>query len=123
MTPLFPCAMIKRKSQFDFVFPASGGGQIYKYSGKTALKCVDAKMNHLIANIDKLHTTEMGTERIKRNCQIETDDVVQWSKVQILDETAEIERIGKNWYVTAGSYKITVNAHSYTIITAHKAKA
>ena len=56
-------------------------------------------MNHLIENIDKLHTTEMGRERIKRNCQTETDDVVQWSKVQILDEAAKIERIGKNWYV------------------------
>ena len=80
-------------------------------------------MNHLIENIDKLHTTEMGRERIKRNCQTETDDVVQWSKVQILDETAKIERIGKNWYVSAGGYKITVNVHSYTIITAHLAKA
>ncbi|MCI9321150.1 MAG: DUF3781 domain-containing protein [Lachnospiraceae bacterium] len=80
-------------------------------------------MNLLIENIDKLHTTELGTERIKRNCKIETDDVVQWSKVQILDETAKIERIGKNWYVSAGGYKITVNVHSYTIITAHLAKA
>ncbi|MCI8855233.1 MAG: DUF3781 domain-containing protein [Clostridiaceae bacterium] len=80
-------------------------------------------MNHLIENIDKLHTTEMGTERIKRNCKIETDDVVQWSRVQILDETAKIEMSGKNWYITVGGYKITVNAHSYTIITAHKAKA
>jgi len=65
----------------------------------------------------------MGTERIKRNCQLETDDVVQWSRVQILVETAKIEMAGKNWYVTVGGYKITVNAHSYTIITAHKAKA
>lgn len=87
------------------------------------MKCGDVKMNSLIENIDKLHTTEMGAERIKRNCQIETSDLVQWSKVQILDETATIERIGKNWYITVGSYKITVNAHSYTIITAHKAKA
>ncbi len=79
-------------------------------------------MNNLIENIDKLHTTEMGAERIKRNCQIETCDVVQWSKVRILDKTAKIERIGKNWYVVAGNYKITVNAHSYTIITAHKIK-
>lgn len=87
------------------------------------MKCGDVKMSNLIENIDKLHTTEMGTERIKKNCQLETDDVVQWSKVQILDKTAQIERIGKNWYVAVGSYKITVNAYSYTIITAHKAKA
>lgn len=33
-------------------------------------------MNSLIENIDKLHTTEMGIERIKRNLQIETDDIV-----------------------------------------------
>lgn len=79
-------------------------------------------MNRLIENIDKLHTTEMGAERIKRNCQIETDDVIQWSKVRILDKTAKIERIGKNWYVAAGNYKLTVNASSYTIITAHKVK-
>ena len=79
-------------------------------------------MNGLIENIDKLHTTEMGMERIKRNCQIETDDVIQWGKMWILDKTAEIERTGKNWYIVTGNYRITVNAHSYTIITAHKVK-
>lgn len=79
-------------------------------------------MNLFIENIDKFHTTEMGAERIKKNCRIDTDDVVQWSKARILDETAKIERIGKNWYVYTGNYKITVNAHSYTIITAHKVK-
>ena len=79
-------------------------------------------MNLLIENFDKLHTTELGIKRIKGNCQIETDDVVHGSKVQNLDETAKIERIGKNWYVTIGNYVITVNAHSYTIITAHKVK-
>lgn len=80
-------------------------------------------MNDLIKNIDKLHTTEMGVERIKRNCQIETDDVVQWSGAQILDKNAKIERIGKNWYIFTGHYKITVNAYSYTIITAHRVEA
>ncbi len=54
---------------------------------------------------------------------METGDVVQWSKARILDETAQIERTGKNWYVVVGDYRITVNAHSYTIITAHKVKA
>ena len=79
-------------------------------------------MNSLIENIDKLHTTELGAERIKRNLQIDTADAVQWFKVRILDKDAEIERIGKNWYVAAGDCKITVNAYSYTIITAHKVK-
>lgn len=77
-------------------------------------------MNSLIENIDKLHTTEMGVERIKRNLQIETDDVVQWCKTQILNKNTVIERMGKNWYATINNYRITVNAKSYTIITAHK---
>lgn len=79
-------------------------------------------MNDLIENIDKLHTTDMGLERVKRNLQIETDDVVQWSREQILNKDATIERAGKNWYITINNCRITVNAHSYTIITAHRIK-
>ncbi len=79
-------------------------------------------MNDLIRNIDKLHTTKMGTDRIKRNLGIETDDVVTWCKEKILDENVLIERLGKNWYATVRGYKITVNAHSFTIITAHTVK-
>ena len=30
-------------------------------------------MNELIDNIDKLHTTEMGIERIKRNLTLDVD--------------------------------------------------
>ncbi|MDE6662893.1 MAG: DUF3781 domain-containing protein [Lachnospiraceae bacterium] len=77
-------------------------------------------MNDLIKNIDKLHTTEMGIERIKRNLSIETADVVSWCKEKILNKDTLIERLGKNWYATVDNCKITVNAHSYTIITAHK---
>lgn len=79
-------------------------------------------MNELIENIDKLHTTDMGVERIKRNLQIETDDIIQWGKTKILNKDAAIERIGKNWYITIDNCKLTVNAHSYTIITAHRIK-
>ena len=35
---------------------------------------------------------------------------------------AEIVRSGKNWYVSVKGAVITVNAHSCTIITAHRAK-
>lgn len=79
-------------------------------------------MNGLVENIDKLHTTELGVERIKRNLGIETADVVQWCRVRILDRTAIIERIGKNWYITIDDCRITVNANSYSIITAHKVR-
>lgn len=73
----------------------------------------------LIENIEKLHTTEMGVERIKRNLSLEVDDVVEWCKVRILDEKAVTQRRGKNWYVETCDCVITVNAYSYTIITAH----
>ncbi len=75
-------------------------------------------MNDLIKNIDKLHTTQMGAERIKRNLKLDGDAVV-WCKIKILSGGAEICRQGKNWYAAADNCVITVNAHSYTIITAH----
>lgn len=74
----------------------------------------------LIKNMDKLHTTDMGAERIKKNLLLGPDDVIQWCKVRILNKDAKIERIGKNWYVTIDNCRITVNAHSYTVITAHR---
>lgn len=77
-------------------------------------------MSDLIKNIDKLHTTDMGAERIRRNLQLEIDDIIQWCKARILNKDATIERIGKNWYVLIDNCKITVNAHSYTVITAHR---
>ena len=79
-------------------------------------------MNILIENIDKLHTTQLGVERIKKNLQVETDDVVKWCKSKILKKDALIERKGKNYYISIDSSKITANANSYTIITAHKTK-
>ena len=77
-------------------------------------------MNDLIMNVDKLHTTEMGVERIRRNLSLDVDDVVDWCKTTILDCNTVIERKGKNWYAKATDCVITVNAHSYTVITAHK---
>ena len=75
--------------------------------------------NELINNINKIHTTELGIVRIKRNLELETDDVVNWCKQEI-KRADEIYRKGKNWYVSGKGFTITINAHSYTIITAHK---
>ena len=79
--------------------------------------------NELIENIDKLHTTEMGVGRIRRNLNLGNIDVVEWCRTEILDKDAIITKQGKNWYVWIGGCTITVNASSYTIITAHKEKA
>jgi hypothetical protein len=78
--------------------------------------------NDLILNLDKVHTTELGIERIKKNLDLAIDDVVEWCKHKIEDKNSHISRKGKNWYVNINNCVITVNAYSYTIITAHKEK-
>lgn len=64
----------------------------------------------------------MGVERIKRNLDLQTNNVVDFCKDLVISPEAQIERNGKNWYITANNCRITINAYSYTIITAHKAK-
>jgi hypothetical protein len=79
-------------------------------------------MNDLISNIDKLHTTELGIARIKRNLGLDTADIVAWCKQSIISTRCSVTKKGKNWYANVNGCRITVNAHSYTIITAHKTK-
>jgi len=78
--------------------------------------------NDLLINLDKLHTTELGIVRIKKNLSLDTDKVVGWCKIKIKAPNASITRNGKNWYVNVDGYIITINGYSYTIITAHKEK-
>ena len=78
--------------------------------------------NNLIENIDKLHTTPMGVERIRRNLNLQSGDVVQWCREAVWNADVIIGQ-GKNWYIYKGGMVITVNVHSYTIITAHKLNA
>ena len=76
----------------------------------------------LLDNIDKIHTTEMGVDRIRRNLKIDTTDVVEYCKNKVLDNNCKIYRQGKNWYCEVENIKITINSYSYTIITAHMVK-
>lgn len=76
----------------------------------------------LLDNIDKIHTTEMGVNRIKRNLKIDTDDVVEYCKNKMMEKNNNIYKQGKNWYCEVGNIKITINSYSYTIITAHIVK-
>ena len=77
------------------------------------------KSNDLLNNIDKIHTTEMGIIRIKRNLELEERDIVNWC-IQKIKQADNIHKKGKNWYVSFENYILTINANSYTIITAHK---
>ena len=76
----------------------------------------------LLDNIDKINTTEMGIDRIKRNLKIDTADVVEYCKNKVLDKNCNIYKQGKNWYCKVENIKITINSYSYTIITAHIVK-
>ncbi|MGF7144489.1 RimJ/RimL family protein N-acetyltransferase [Anaerotaenia torta] len=80
----------------------------------------DGNACDLLQNLDKLHTTKLGAERIKSNLRLNTEDVVKVCRDKIQEASAVINRRGKNWYVDIDGCKITVNAHSYTIITAHR---
>ncbi len=73
----------------------------------------------LLSNIDKVHTTEMGIDRIKKNLKIDAKDIVRYCKNKILDKNCNIYKQGKNWYCEMDNIRITVNSYSYTIITAH----
>lgn len=76
----------------------------------------------LLSNLGKLHTTEMGVDRIQRNLSLDTANVVLWCLNFIKDKNSVITKRGKNFYIENGNCILTVNASSYTIITAHKIK-
>ena len=53
----------------------------------------------LLNNIDKVHTTEMGIDRIKKNLKLDTDDVVEYCKNKVLDKNCNIYKQGKNRWI------------------------
>lgn len=73
----------------------------------------------LLINIDKVHTTKMGMDRIRRNLNLNTNDVVAYCKEKLLDKNCKMYKQGKNWYCEIDNVKITIHSYSYTIITAH----
>lgn len=58
----------------------------------------------LLDNIDKIHTTDMGIDRIKRNLGIDSADVVEYCKNGILDNSCNIYKRGKT-----GIAKLTIS--------------
>ncbi len=75
---------------------------------------------NLLSNLNKIHTTKMGIDRIKKNLNLDIDDVVEYCKNKVLDKNCNIYKQGKNWYCEIDNIIITINSSSYTIITAHK---
>ncbi len=71
----------------------------------------------LLDNIEKIHTTKLGVNRIKRNLKLNTNNVVEYCKEKI--KNSKITKQGKNYYCKIDNIIITINSYSYTIITAH----
>lgn len=78
----------------------------------------NSKTEVLLSNIDKLHTTKMGIDRIKKNLNLKSEDIIEYCKNKILNKNCYIYKQGKNWYCEVDNIKITINSYSYTIITA-----
>lgn len=76
----------------------------------------------LLSNIDKIHTTRMGLDRIKNNLKLENSDIINWCINEIKSNKSLVTRAGKNYYVTLSDSILTINSYSFTIITAHKIK-
>lgn len=74
-----------------------------------------------IQNIQKsLHTTSLGEVRIKKNLGLECVNVIEFCKSLIQNEKCNVYKQGKNYYFELDNIKLTVNAKSFTVITAHK---
>ena len=78
--------------------------------------------NNLFNNIDKIHTTKLGQERIQNNLKIQ-GDVVNYLKKKILNVNCIIYQKGKNYYLEIDNIRVTINSYNYCIITAHIIKS
>ena len=64
----------------------------------------------LLDNIDKIHTTELGIGRIKKNLNLETNDVVKICVELIKYEKRKEKKKGKNYYIIINNKELTVNS-------------
>ena len=76
----------------------------------------------LINNINKIHTTHMGLDRIKKNLKLDNYDIIEYIKNIIKNKDTITYKKGKNYYCETDNIIITINSYSYTIITAHTKK-
>ena len=120
----FPLTKIGKNWVAEFVDSEGNHIEVYtkiQDAADSAQKNPEHSKLELLGNLQKIHTTEMGAERIRRNLSLSGEtDVVEWCKNKIEEKDTSISRNGKNWYIESSGCIITVNAYSFTIITAHK---
>lgn len=79
-------------------------------------------LEEFLKNIDKIHTTQLGEIRIKKNLKLNDIDIIKFIKNLVTNEDTKISLKGKNCYLENDNTIITINKYSYTIITAHLKK-
>ena len=92
---------------------------------KDTLEKIDSEsldVKELLDHVDELHITGMGSDRVKKNLDLDQKDVLTWCRNMIKLDGVQAFRKGKNLYVRSNGYEFTINANSLTIITAHKIK-
>ncbi len=75
--------------------------------------------NNLINNIEKIHTTKLGKERIMKNLNNNNVNIIDYLKKLLLTKESMVYQKGKNYYCEIDNIIITINFYNYTIITAH----
>lgn len=77
------------------------------------------KQSDLIKNIDKIHSTKLGIDRISKNLNIDKKQSIKYCVDIVKNNKTNIYKKGKNWYCEYDKIIITINSKTYTIITAH----
>ena len=80
----------------------------------------------LLSSLDKIHTTALGADRIRKNLnldQIAVPDLVDYCRETIRQPDCLIYQNGKNFYSETENIQLTIHAGNFTIITAHKIKS
>lgn len=74
----------------------------------------------LLANLDKIHTTELGEERLLKNLKLANKNPIRYVKELLKNPKSYIYKKGKNYYSEYNHIRLTINAKTFTVITAHK---
>ena len=106
------------ESEASFVRAFVSDNEIHTTNNEKIRKSIDKQI--LYDNLDKIHTTPMGEGRIKRNLDVEAEDVLKFCMEKIKDSNSAVYKKGKNYYVEIDDMSFTINSSSFTIITAHK---
>ncbi|MCH5172236.1 MAG: DUF3781 domain-containing protein [Erysipelotrichales bacterium] len=78
-------------------------------------KCI----NLLLSDVDKIHTTELGYQRIRKVIKLSDAQLINYIKDIVKNSETIITKRGKNYYIYFENMRITINSYNYCVITAH----